>query len=321
MLLNRLAKNGPMRLLKSGWGTALRASLGLFLVSGLFLIVTEESAGATTGVPPGYWLVAGDGGIFSFGAPFFGNPMTKGPDICLSPVESNPSSCKGLATTDSGNGYWLVSSETFEGGTSAMASGFGDAQLLPNPAPLAGLNRQVVGAATTGHGTGLLLVAADGGVFTYGSATFFGSEAGAMNVTPMVGISTNPSIVGYWLVGANGGVHPFGAAVFYGDMSRLPLNAPVVGMTATPDGGGYWLVAADGGVFAFGDAPFLGSMAGHHLNAPVVGMTATPDGGGSWLVAADGGVFAFGDAPFLGSMAGHHLNAPVVGIAMHPSAT
>jgi hypothetical protein len=237
-------------------------------------LVTEllGPAGAS-GLAPGYRLVAADGGIFSFGVPFFGNPMTAGSDICVTPIASNPWSCKGVATTASGNGYWVVSSETFEGGISAMASGFGDAQLLANPTPLSGLNGPVVGAATTG--TGLLLAASDGGVFAYGDATFFGSEAGAQDVAPIVGISTSPRIDGYWLVGANGGVHPFGAAVYYGDMARVHLNQPMVGITATPDGGGYWLVAADGGVFAFGDAPFLGSMAGHHLNAPVVGITGS----------------------------------------------
>ncbi len=308
-------KNGCMRPLRLVPGTVLKISLALLLVVAVFLVACEESAGAVSGSAPGYWLVGADGGIFSFGAPFLGNPLSEGPDICLTPIASHPWSCQGMAATGSGNGYWLVSSETFEGGISAMASGFGDAELLAQPAPLSGLNGPVVAAASTDHGHGLLLAASDGGVFAYGSAAFFGSEAGAQDAAPIVGISTSPDVEGYWLVGANGGVHPFGAAVYYGDMSRTRLNQPVVGMSATPDGGGYWLVAADGGVFAFGDAPFLGSMAGHHLNAPVVGISATPDGGGYWLVAADGGVFAFGDAPFLGSMAGHHLNAPVVGIA------
>jgi Cu/Zn superoxide dismutase len=36
---------------------------------------------------------------------------------------------------------------------------------------------------------------------------------------------------------------------------------------------------------------------------------------GYWLAAADGGVFNFGDAPFLGSMGGTKLNRPVVGMA------
>jgi hypothetical protein len=241
----------------------------------IFMVASDASAEVVAGPAPGYWLVGADGGVFSFGAPFFGNPLTNGPNICLTPIASHPWSCQGVAATRSGNGYWLVSSETFEGGTSAMASGFGDAQLLANPAPLSGLNGPVVAAASTNDGNGLLLAASDGGVFAFGSAAFFGSEPGAQVVAPIVGISTSPGLQGYWLVGANGGVHPFGAAVYHGDTSRIRLNQPVVGINATPDGGGYWLVAADGGVFAFGDAPFLGSMAGHHLNAPVVGIAGT----------------------------------------------
>jgi len=258
-------------------GSALKSFPVIFLMVGLFFVATQESAAAPVGTSPGYWLVAADGGLFSFGAPFLGNPMTQGPDVCLSPLGSDPWSCKGLATIGNGDGYWFISSETFEGGISAMFSGFGAAeQLLANPAPLAGLNGQVVGAAATDNGAGLLVAASDGGVFTYGDATFFGSEAGAPGVRQIVGVSTSPTIAGYWLVGSNGGVYPFGAAVFFGDMSRVLLNEPVVGMAATPDGGGYWLVAADGGVFAFGDASFLGSMANHHLNAPVAGIAMYP---------------------------------------------
>jgi hypothetical protein len=265
-----------MRLSRSVGGTVVKSSFAFCLIVAVLLAGGEGSTSAVPATPAGYWLVAADGGVFSFGAPFFGNPMTKGPDICLSPVGSNPWSCKGMATTGTGNGYWLISSETFEGGTSAMVHGFGDAQILPNPAPLAGLNGQVVGAATNGGGSGLLLAASDGGVFTYGSAAFFGSDAGKINLSPTVGISTSPAVAGYWLAAADGSVHPFGAGNFYGDMSHVVLNEPVVGIAATPDGGGYWLVAADGGVFAFGDAPFLGSMAGHHLNAPVVGIGTYP---------------------------------------------
>jgi hypothetical protein len=303
-----------MRLLRLISQAVLKASLTFLLLAAVLLVAGNGSASAVGGSTAGYRLLAEDGGIFSFGVPFLGNPLTKPPDICASPIASHPSSCKGLAPTADGNGYWVVSSETFEGGISAMASGFGDAQVLPDPAPLSGLNGQVVAVASTDNGSGLLLAASDGGVFTYGSATFFGSLAGIRHA-PIVGISATPQSDGYWLVGANGAVSAFGAAVSYGDLSKVPLNRPVVGITATPDGRGYWLTASDGGVFAFGDATFFGSMAAHRLNAPVVGIAATKDGGGYWLAAADGGVFAFGDAPFLGSMATHRLNAPVVGIA------
>lgn len=52
------------------------------------------------------------------------------------------------------------------------------------------LNVPVVGMAVAPDGDGYWLVAADGGVFAFGSAAFFGSLAGADLNDPIVGIST-----------------------------------------------------------------------------------------------------------------------------------
>ena len=182
-----------------------------------------------------------------------------------------------------------------------------------------GLAAPLVGMASTPDGKGYWLVAADGGVFTYGDAGFFGSKGGSGLQAPIVGMAPTPTANGYWLVTNIGNVYPFGDATQYGGPGRL--NAPVVGIAATPTGKGYWLVAADGGVFSFGDAPFYGSMGGKHLNAPVVGIAATPTGKGYWLVAADGGVFSFGDAGFFGSLGGTppSPSTPVVAMAADPS--
>jgi hypothetical protein len=166
--------------------------------------------------------------------------------------------------------------------------------------------------------SGYRLVASDGGVFAYGSATFDGSAvpgAGGQTVpAPIVGTATDPATGGYWEVGSDGTVYAFGAP-FDGDLAGRSLNHPIVGMAATPDGGGYWLVASDGGIFAYGDAAFYGSMGGQPLNRPVVGMTAMPDGRGYWLVASDGGIFAYGSAQFWGSTGSMTLNRPIVGMA------
>ena len=165
---------------------------------------------------------------------------------------------------------------------------------------------------------GLFLVAADGGVFALGDASFHGSMGGRRLNRPMVGLAATPDGGGYWEVAADGGVFAFGDARYLGSMGGRHLDQPMVGLAATPDGGGYWEVAADGGVFAFGDARYFGSMGGRHLDQPVVGLAATPDGGGYWEVAADGGVFAFGDARYVGSTGALRLRRPVTGIATTP---
>jgi hypothetical protein len=158
-------------------------------------------------------------------------------------------------------------------------------------------------------------VARDGGIFTFGTAAFYGSMGGQHLNAPVVGIASTPDRQGYWEVAADGGVFSFGDARFWGSTGSLHLNAPIVGIASTPSGDGYWLVAADGGVFNYGDAGFSGSAGSLHLNKPVVGMAASHDGKGYWLVASDGGVFNYGDAGFLGSAGSIALNKPVVGMA------
>ena len=166
---------------------------------------------------------------------------------------------------------------------------------------------------------GYRFVAGDGGVFSFGGASFNGSAGGTPLNQPIVGMAATPDGGGYWLVAADGGIFSYGDAVFYGSTGSLTLNQPIVGMASTPDGGGYWLVASDGGIFAFGDATFYGSTGSLTLNQPVVGMAATPSGHGYWLVASDGGIFAYGDATFHGSAGSLILNKPVVGLAATPS--
>jgi N-acetylmuramoyl-L-alanine amidase len=184
---------------------------------------------------------------------------------------------------------------------------------------LSAVNQPIVGMAPTPDGQGYWIVAADGGIFTFGDATFYGST-GALHLNqPIVGMAATPDGHGYWLVAADGGIFTFGDAKFLGSTGTLQLNQPIVGMAATPDGQGYWLVAADGGIFTFGNATFFGSDGGVTLAAPVVGLAATPDGKGYWLVAADGGIFTFGNATFYGSEGGAQLAAPVVGLAATPS--
>jgi len=165
------------------------------------------------------------------------------------------------------------------------------------------LNRPIVGMAATPDGKGYWLVAADGGVFSFGDARFFGSMGGSVLNQPVVGMATTLDGGGYWLVAADGGIFSFGDAQFHGSVATLRLNKPTIGMAPTSDGQGYWLVASDGGVFTFGDASFYGSASTLPLAKPVTGIASTPDGKGYWLSSADGGVFSYGDAVYYGSEA------------------
>jgi hypothetical protein len=177
------------------------------------------------------------------------------------------------------------------------------------------VGRAVEAARSGGVYEGYDLAGADGSVYSFGAAPFFGDLTGDRLNKPIVAVADQPAHTGYWLVASDGGVFDFGDARFYGSTGDVRLNQPIVGMAATPDGRGYWLVASDGGVFDFGDARFYGSTGDVRLNQPIVGMAATPDGRGYWLVASDGGVFDFGDARFYGSTGDIRLNQPVVGMA------
>jgi hypothetical protein len=174
-------------------------------------------------------------------------------------------------------------------------------------------------APTGQQGQGYWLVAADGGVFPFGSAKGFGSTGGINLRQPIIGMNSTPSGQGYWLVAADGGIFPFGDAGSYGSAGNLQLTKPIVGMQRTPSGQGYWLVAADGGVFTYGDAGYFGSTGNINLRQPIVSMASTPSGQGYWLVAADGGVFPFGDAAGYGSTGNIKLTKPMVSMQRTPS--
>jgi hypothetical protein len=183
----------------------------------------------------------------------------------------------------------------------------------PSPSPAPGPTPNNNAAPTSAY----RFVAADGGVFSFGSAAYLGSAGGAPLKAPIVGMAVTPDGAGYWLVASDGGVFSYGDAAFYGSAGALHLARPIVGMAATPDGRGYWLVASDGGIFSYGDAVFSGSAGALHLARPIVGMAVDAATGGYWLVAADGGIFSFG-APFYGSTGALHLAAPIVGMAAGP---
>jgi hypothetical protein len=299
------------------------AAVALSILGGSLVL-----GGSAEAIPaqPGYWLVGGDGGVFSFNVPFFGSAAPQCSPLLLG---NNQDSCAvALGPTPDKGGYTIVPPGALGSGPVGPLTTFseyGDAtggglqcdfDVGGTSVPPPGVPVQWKGMAPSpavASARSFWLVASDG-IAECGGLPFYGQPPSA-SMGSWTGIASTPDAKGYWVVGTDGGVFAFGDAHFYGSMGGQHLNAPIVGMAATQDGGGYWLVAADGGIFAFGDAAFEGSMGGQHLNAPMVGIAPRPNGSGYWTVASDGGVFSFGDAPFEGSMGGQRLNAPIVGMA------
>ena len=281
------------------------------LVTALPLLAVLTTA-VTTGAPPAaaasttvpaYWLVASDGGIFSFGgAPFYGST---GGITLNKPIV-------GMAATPDGGGYWLVASD---GGIFS----YGDAQFYGSTGSIT-LNKPIVGMAATPDGKGYWLVASDGGIFSYGDAQFYGSTGSITLNKPVVGMAATSSGHGYWLVASDGGIFSYGDAQFHGSTGSLVLNKPVIGMITGPNGGGYFLVASDGGIFSFGSAPFYGSLGGLPLKNPIVAAAITPSDNGYWFTDTAGLVSNFGSADYYGS-APSPLNRPIVGMAEAPGST
>ena len=162
---------------------------------------------AATPTGHGYWLVATDGGIFSYGdAKFYGST---GGIRLNQPIVA-------MASTPKRAGL-LADRVTVACSPSATRSS------TARPAAIH-LNKPIVGAAATASGHGYWFVAADGGIFSFGDAAFKGSTAAAHLSARIVGMAATRN--GYLLLGANGHVFNFGSAKNYGSASNSCSGAP-----------------------------------------------------------------------------------------------
>jgi hypothetical protein len=261
---------------------------------------------------------------FSFGAiPYFNStyPTCSAGSGIVSSITNIASHEYGEGLTDINGNGWYWNNDPIHGE-------IGDLCALPRPWQSAtysaggnyrGAAQMIYSNSLRDCGTtstgGYWEVAADGGIFNFGSAGFFGSMGNVKLNKPMVGMTSWPGGQGYWTVASDGGVFTFNGPGqpyrFYGSTGNLVLNRPMVGMASTPDGLGYWLVASDGGVFNFGDAGFYGSTGGNPPSSPIVSITPTADGQGYWLLDGNGEVFAFGDAQNVGC----YCNSGAIGMA------
>ncbi len=94
------------------------------------------------------------------------------------------------------------------------------------------LDRPVVGTTNDPNTGGYWEVAADGGVFSFGGARFYGSTGNIHLNTPIVGLAGTSNGSGYRFAASDGGVFSF-SAPFLGSMGAVRLAQPVVAMAGT----------------------------------------------------------------------------------------
>ncbi|HEX2738255.1 MAG TPA: N-acetylmuramoyl-L-alanine amidase, partial [Acidimicrobiia bacterium] len=92
-------------------------------------------------------------------------------------------------------GYWITSS-------AGAALAVGDAPKFNDLRTAAHVQSMVA----TPDGAGYWLLGADGGIFSFGSAQFFGSMGGKPLNKPVVAMAPTPSGNGYWLCASDGGI-------------------------------------------------------------------------------------------------------------------
>jgi hypothetical protein len=131
----------------------------------------------------GYWLVASDGGIFTFGdAGFYGST---GAVKLVQPIV-------GMAPSRTGKGYWLVAAD---GGIFT----FGDAKFRGSLGGVA-IDGFITGMAPTKSGDGYWLANANGDVYHFGDAVVYGTNLDTPRTEPISTIVATPDTLGYWLL-------------------------------------------------------------------------------------------------------------------------
>jgi hypothetical protein len=178
-----------------------------------------------------------------------------------------------------------------------------------------------VGPTPLRHSSGYWMLTADGHVYPFGDAGYFGQPYPLPAGARAVHLEPTPSGAGYWVLDSSGRVRAYGDAAPLGSVAgnALAPGEGAVSLSATPTGAGYWVFTSRGRAVSFGDAGFFGDVSAIPLNRPVIGSVATPTGQGYWLFASDGGIFTFGDAAFFGSTGALRLNQPVVAMAASPT--
>ena len=163
----------------------------------------------------GYWLVASDGGIFSYGdAQFYGStggiPLNK-PIVGMA------------ATPDGGATGWCVRRRHLRLRRRGLLRLHGRASTLNLPSS-AWRPGSAAGA------TGWWPPTAASSTSAAPTSTAVGGHASS--TSPWWGWPLTPDGGGYWLVASDGGIFNYGDALFYGSTGAITLNKPIVGMSS-----------------------------------------------------------------------------------------
>jgi hypothetical protein len=118
-----------------------------------------------------------------------------------------------------------------------VASSGNSAQAASAPKTLEARLASATRLAEAPNAAGYWLVGADGAVYAFGGAHYYGGMAGLHLNSPITGIVPSSDGRGYWLVAKDGGVFSYGDAPYVGSQGGTLLTAPVVGMAALPSAG------------------------------------------------------------------------------------
>ena len=183
-------------------------SLVILLSVGFVTTAYGPPAGAAPSRTQGYWLAGADGGVYSFGAPFFGSAAATWPGCQFSTQAGGAFQgslgCVGIASDPDGQGYWLLNAHI-------SATPYGGAGLSSQSCTsLNGAIGNWAGMSVATDGHGFWLVSSNGAVMGCGSMP--APLGGTQNLTlaaPIVGMAATPDRGGYWLVAADGGISSF----------------------------------------------------------------------------------------------------------------
>jgi len=184
----------------------------------------------------GVWMVSRDGGVFAYGAPFYG----------ALPSYGSFNDIVGLAATQDNNGYWLAASN-------GRVFAFGDATSQHLYSPVYA-NIRVVGIQT-GTFAGFSLVMSNGSIEIVTPGNNYTIPPTAR---PVVSGCADPQVANTFFTVTRGGViYPEVLKTFGGYRHNdrhfsvtSPLDHtsyPVVSIVCTPDGNYVWVIYSDGG--------------------------------------------------------------------------